>query len=338
LSNEIKCSSEDDDIADFMDAINSPDMSTSPSYGKVQRAMSKAEIAVNGAQTGMPTQWARHGAGYAPTRPTVETIPSGCYDIVCDNDGTIFCSPMLEPTGLVLELPEMRSEHVVKTVERFWESENDYKIGNEFVHGGAAYRCGIMLYGPPGTGKTVTIRIVGDKLSERGGVVFHSTLHPMQINHFLTSFRRIEPDRKCVVIMEDIDSAIQQWGEAPYLQMLDGAQSINNCMFLVTTNYPEKLDPRIYNRPGRLSHVIKIGLPGKEARRAFLSALLKNKRDLEELVAKTDGFSIDHISALVSGIYREHKDLNEEIVRLRSLFRIPNAGVEGPTIGLGLGK
>src|SRR5690606_38395846 len=52
--------------------------------------------------------------------------------------------------GLLLELPEMRSEEVINIVENFWNSEKDYKEGNQFVIGGATYKAGIMLYGPPG--------------------------------------------------------------------------------------------------------------------------------------------------------------------------------------------
>lgn len=281
------------------------------------------------ARPGAPSQWAIYGPGYKATTPTISELAPGCYDIMPSDQGP-FAAPALPPSGLLLELPEMRSEHVIQLVERFWNSEKDYKEGNEFIRGGAAYRCGIMLYGAPGTGKSCTIKLVSKKLIERGGTVFYSDLHPQAVQNFLGDFARIERNRKCVVILEDFDSLIQSYGEACYLQMLDSGKTVDNIMFIATTNYPERLDPRIYNRPGRFSHIVKIGLPSAPARRAYLKAVLKNHRDVETIVEMTEGFSIDHLSALISGVYREKKDLHDEIARLRTLFKVPKAGEQGP--------
>jgi SpoVK/Ycf46/Vps4 family AAA+-type ATPase len=192
-----------------------------------------------------------------------------------------------------------------------------------------------MIFGPPGSGKSCTIKIVSNKLVERGGTVFFASGHPGSVSSFLTDFCRVEPDRKCIVILEDIDSLIHNFGEAAYLEMLDSAKTINNVLFIATTNYPELLDARIYNRPGRFSHVIKIGLPGEAARRAYLQAILKNHRDVEEIVESSDGFTIDHITALINAVYREKKDLKTEIKRLRTLFKVPKAD-EKRQIGIGV--
>lgn len=271
---------------------------------------------------GQPTQYSLYGAGYKPTTSTIVTLPAGCYDIQADSNG-VFAVPALKPSGLLLELPEMRSEHVIKLVETFWDSEKDYKEGNEFVVGGATYKCGVMIYGPPGTGKSCTIKIVCNKLVDRDGTVFFASVHPSIVMNFLTDFSRIEKDRKCIVILEDIDSLIQNYGESNYLEMLDSAKTIDNVLFIATTNYPHKLDPRIYNRPGRFSHVVKIGLPSAAAREAYLKAILKNHRDVKFIVEKSEGFTIDHLTAVVNAVYREKKDLSQEIERLRTLFKIP---------------
>jgi len=276
---------------------------------------------------GQPTQYSQYGPGFKPTTDTIPSLKSGVYDIDYDDNG-VFVTPTLPPSGLLLELPEMRSEAVISVIQQFWDSEKDYKEGNEFVKGGAQYKAGIMLYGPPGSGKTSTIKIVCKKLIERDGVVFHCSRNPSLALNFLTSFARIEKDRKCIVIFEDIDSLIDVYGESGYLEILDSAKSIDNVMFIATTNYPEKLDPRIYNRPGRFSHVIKIGLPTKDARRAFLQAVLKDHRDVELIVRESDGFTVDHLASLINGVYREKKELSGELQRLRNLFKIPKSGNE----------
>lgn len=280
-----------------------------------------------GQPVGQPTQYALHGPGYLPTTTTVPVLPAGCFDIASDNHG-IFAIPAPPPAGLLLELPEMRSEHVLSLMETFWESESDYKDGNEFVIGGAAFKAGMMLYGPPGSGKSSTIKLANKKLIERGGTVFYASLHPQGVSTFLNAFNRIEPNRKCIVILEDFDSLIDHYGEAGYLEMLDSAKSIDNVLFIATTNYPDRLDPRVYNRPGRFSHVIKIGLPGELAREAYLKAILKNHRDVAYIVENSKGFTIDHLTSLVNGVYREKKELKTEIARLRTLFSVPKSDNE----------
>lgn len=282
---------------------------------------------------GQPTQYAMYGSGYTATTPTVSKLPPGCYDIHADSK-CIYVTPALKPSGILLELPEMRSDDVIRIVETFWNSEDDYKIGNEFVIGGAAFKAGIMIYGPPGSGKSCTIKLVSKRLVERGGMVFYASGSPSSISSFLADFARVESDRKSIVILEDFDSLISRYGEAEYLEILDSAKTINNVLFIATTNYPERLDPRVYNRPGRFSHVIKIGLPTPKAREAYLKNILKNHRDVEEIVSKTDKFTIDHLTALINAVYREKKDLHNEIERLKTLFKVPKS--EDRPLGIGV--
>lgn len=277
---------------------------------------------------GVVSQYSLYREGYKPTTATVPKLRSGCYDIKEDQNGH-FIVPSLPPSGLLLELPEMRSDAVLQVVETFWNSEKDYKEGNEFVIGGATFKSGLMIYGPPGSGKSCTIKLVSRKIIERGGIVFYPS-NPYIATSLLTDFSKIEPDRKSVVILEDIDSLIEEYGESVYLEMLDSAKTINNVLFIATTNYPDKLDPRIYNRPGRFSHVIKIGLPTPKMREAYLKAILKNHRDVDYIVQHSEGFTIDHLTALVNSTYREKKELKEEIERLRTLFKVPKSGNEKP--------
>lgn len=317
-----------DDVKEFVEQVKQDMDHARKQIGSIPQALqgyANSEYAEERQKApGDVTQYQLYGPGYKPANSTVKTLPPGCYDVTADQNG-MFVVPTAKPTGLLLNLPEMRSDHVIQIVENFWNSEKDYKEGNEFVVGGAAFKAGIMLYGPPGTGKSCTIKIVCNKLVERGGTVFFSSGRPEITMAFLEDFAKVERDRKCIVILEDVDSLIRNFGESAYLEMLDSARSIDNVLFIATTNYPDRLDPRIYNRPGRFSHVVKIGLPGPAAREAYLKAILKNHRDVEYIVNNTKNFSIDHLTALTNAVYREKKDLAKEIERLRTLFRVPKA-------------
>lgn len=327
-----------DEIKDAEDFVSAGDSGSSPSVGNSRRSRYDLDNDDDGREKrvkpGKPSQYSLYGPGYKATTPTVGSLDPGQYDIEMDNNG-VFVTPSAPPTGLLLELPEMRSEEIVNIVENFWESEKDYKEGNDFVRGGASYKSGIMIYGPPGTGKSCTIKIISKRLIERGGIVLYANISPVAVQKFLLDFRQIEPKRKCIVILEDIDTLIENYGEYTYLEMLDSAKSIDNVLFIATTNYPERLDARIYNRPGRFSSVVKVGLPGAKAREAFLKAILKKHDDVEYIVENSKGFSIDHLSALINAVYREDKDMDIELARLRVLFKIPK-GTEEKVMGIGL--
>lgn len=326
--------SEIDDAQDFLEAAGKFDDSPKPSHGLMAKTADQAPEEANNERVvpGKPVQYALFRDGYIPTTATVKTLPPACYEIESSNVGT-YVSPMLGKAGLLLDLPEMRSNDVISIIENFWNSESDYKDGNEFVVGGARFSTGIMIYGPPGGGKSCTIEIASRKLIERAGTVFYSSTHPSSTMDFLKNFSLVERDRKSIVVLEDIDTQINRYSESGFLELLDSAKTINNVCFIATTNYPERLDPRIYNRPGRFSHVIKIGLPSAVTREAYLKAILKNHRDVTQIVDKSEGFTIDHLTALINAVYREKKDLNSEIKRLRTLFKMPKSG-ERTSIGI----
>lgn len=297
-----------------------------PGLNRQEYAEEKASL------KGATVQYAAYKNGYAATSHTISNLPPGVYDLASDS-ACVYVVPSLPPSGLLLELPEMSSEIVLNQVTTFWNSEKDYKEGNEFVVGGTMFKAGIMIYGPPGSGKSCTIKLVTKKIVEKGGIAFYGK-HPFELSDFLTSFAKIENERKSVVVLEDIDSLIDSYGEAGYLEILDSAKTINNVLFIATTNYPEKLDPRVYNRPGRFSHVIKIGLPSAKTREAYLKAILKNHRDIAEIVDNSQGFTIDHLTALINAVYREKKELKSEIKRLRTLFNVPKA--DDKQLGIGI--
>lgn len=288
-----------------------------------------------GMAEGKLVQYSANGEGYTPTPKTIGALPGGIYSIEHINHLLTYI-PRNVKTDKLMRLPDSRSDEVIGRIKKFWTLKDEFANGNEKAEGGYLHKLGIMLFGPPGSGKTSTVKFIMEDIIQRGGIVILGDGHPATLASGLKSFRSVEPERPVVVVFEDFDELVAKYSESPYLSMLDGEDSIDNSLFMATTNYPSRLDPRMYNRPGRFSDVIKIGMPSEEARRIYLNTKLKDKSDVDKIIPMTENFSLDHLKALILGVYFEGRDLDGEIKRLKTLFRPPkDDNNEGKGMGIG---
>lgn len=271
---------------------------------------------------GKLVQYAYNGEGFSPTSSTIKKLKPGVYSTENVNHRLTFV-PRRISTDNLIRLPDSKSDSVINRIKNFWELKDQYKNGNAKIKGGYMHKKGFMLFGPPGSGKTSTVKFIMHDIIERGGIVLLADGHPGTLAEGLLALRSIESDKPVVVVFEDFDELIHKYSEAQYLAILDGEASIDRALFIATTNYPSRFDPRMYNRPGRFSDVIKIGMPSPEARKMYLEYQLRDHSIVPEIVDKTEGFSLDHLKALVLGVFLEGNDLDAEIKRLKTLFRPP---------------
>src|SRR5258707_7883419 len=87
----------------------------------------------------------------------------------------------------------------------------------------------------------------------------------------MRKFRDVERQRPMVCVFEDIDAIIEQNGDSDLLQWLDGNHQVDKAVNLATTNYPEKLDPRIISRPRRFDRILRIDAPDARMREAHFA-------------------------------------------------------------------
>jgi len=277
-------------------------------------------------------QYTLFGPGFLPSGKSVPALPPGIYELVDHNDHMIFAPSQVVSDDL-LRLPDSRSEMVVQEIETFWTLKERFKTY------GFTHKRGYLLFGPPGSGKTSTIKIVMNEMVKAGGIVLMMTVSPSLFIHLLHKLRQVEPDRPVVVIMEDVDTIISNFGESEVLSLLDGEASIDNCVFLATTNYPDRLDGRVVNRPSRFDRVVKIGLPNAEARKVYLRSRLPKMDDLElqTWVDSTKEFSIAHIKELIVGVCCFGNPFDREVDRLKKMSVVPSSEDSG-TVGFASSK
>lgn len=267
------------------------------------------------------TQWATSdGVNFMPTATTKEQLTPGTYDIrFNETNGLYFEKVPVVTTGL-LRFPETNSDKIVVEIQKFWERE---QIFRDY---GLHYKRGLVLYGPPGSGKSCTIQLVMQDVIERGGVVINFTV-PNLFLQGVRKLREIQPSTPVIVLMEDLDSILEEFSESEVLNVLDGVNQIDKVVYLATTNYPERLGDRIINRPSRFDKRFKIGSPNEESRRLYLNHIIGGEEkvkelsiDLDKWVEDTEDFSLAHLKELFVAVVilgEDYDNALETLVKMK---------------------
>lgn len=249
--------------------------------------------------------------------PTAEpSLKPGFYSCNMSQRGP-FLERMRLRTDNLLELPDPVCEMLLAEFVKFWQAAKEAKFSGL----GLTTKRGLILWGPPGSGKTSAVaRMAQHMITALGGVVLMAS-DPDTTALCLHMLRKIEPDRPLIVVYEDLDALVQRFGEARYLAMLDGELQISGVVNVATTNYPEHLDPRFVDRPGRFDRVTFVGMPQEDARRAYFAAkapgVAENVRD--RWVAATNGWSIAHLRELIVASQVLGEDEEKIIARLNEM-------------------
>jgi hypothetical protein len=162
---------------------------------------------------------------------------------------------------------------------------------------GRGTRHGVLLHGPPGVGKTLVTRYVARACP--GVTVLLLTAYSLQLIRAACRLARLLAPS--LVVLEDVDliASDRRHQDNPLLHELmdemDGLGNNPDCIFLLTTNRPEALEPALATRPGRVDQAIFFPLPDRVCRQrlfALMSRGLDVKDiDLEPWLDRTDGAS-----------------------------------------------
>lgn len=210
----------------------------------------------------------------------------------------------------------------LKDKDKIVEDLEKYKASTEkYAQLGVAHKRGYLLHGKPGNGKSSLIYAIAKYLKYD---IYSFDLSNMSSNNFSKAMRNI-PDYS-VIVFEDFDSFFkgrEPQGElkitfSTILNSLSGVADKDNCIFIITTNHGETLDPALI-RPGRCDMQFEIQNPTKEIQEEFLSEVYDTPVKLEKFVdlsfSKLQGLAIANIEDLdtcLQQLYNYTEDVTEQ--------------------------
>lgn len=266
-------------------------------------------------KAGAYNMWSKKGPCFTPSEGAVECLEPGLYGVTPTVDQVMLVKKEVQTDDLMVWQDSPTSQ-VLADIEKFWTREQAFR------RLGCLWKRGIMLHGPPGSGKTSILNLVTKTIVDRGGVGLMCQ-HPGLCALGLDMLRGIEKERPVVVLLEDLD-AIAQHYESNLLALLDGELQVDNVVFLATTNYPQKLDPRIVNRPSRFDLILEVGMPAARIRRQYfeerMAELFQDPAKVKKWVDATDGFSIAHLKELVIAVEVFDLPFDRAVQRMRDMI------------------
>lgn len=254
------------------------------------------------AETETVSQWSDMDGKIIPVSNTFPRLERGYYSIHFSNQiGMYFTKEKIELNKLY-RLPNAATDLILDDISKFWTLEDTYKKYHR------VFRRNYLLYSAPGTGKTSLINLMCEELINiYDGLVFSLSTEE-EVENFPSAvkrIRKIEPDRKIIAIIEDIDAFTQASNRLNtlLLNILDGNLKLSGLVTIATTNHIEYLEERYTNRPSRFDRVVEFPLPNAESRKMFIEKTVLpedlEKIDIDDWVAKTEGMTIDHINELI---------------------------------------
>lgn len=169
------------------------------------------------------------------------------------------------------------------------------------------WKRGILFIGSPGNGKTHTVKALINQMQQPCLYVksFKSE-YATDSDNMRKVFNQARQSAPCTLVLEDIDSLLNDENRSFFLNELDGFAANQGIVTIATTNHPERLDSAISDRPSRFDRKYHFDLPAIPEREAYITlwndklktAMGLSEQGVSQLVVLTEGFSFAYLKEL----------------------------------------
>lgn len=126
---------------------------------------------------------------------------------------------------------------------------------DKFIDYNIIRKLGLLLHGEPGTMKTSFCKYITNKLIKNNEAIIVQGSSFYSIRLFY-NYVRANQDTIVVVMIDELDSFLDLFGDRDLLEFMDGVEPIDNVLFLATTNKLNEI-PDCFLRPSRYKFVIQ---------------------------------------------------------------------------------
>jgi hypothetical protein len=259
---------------------------------------------------------------------SVDSIPAGLYTLCYSQMSGYGVAKMPYNKEEFITLQSSPHDKILEGIKKFWANKETYKKY------GLTPKRGIILFGDPGCGKTSCIYLLVEEIKKQNGIAVYFN-NPDNWIEVARMIRKIEKDRPLLCIIEDLDLVVQKFGEETFLNFLDGLNSVENVVYVATTNHINNISDRIKNRPSRFDQLYKLEKPkAVDIEAYFTHKVLEEDRelyDIKKLAKDCKDFSMAHLRETFISLYIMKADYDETIKRLKN-----KKIADTPTIGFGI--
>ncbi len=192
-------------------------------------------------------------------------------------------------------------QEIFEDLKQFFAARETYEMHD------VPWKRGLLFVGPPGNGKTHTVKAIINTLAQP--CLYIKSFHHKYITdeeNIHTVFDQARKSAPCILVMEDLDSLLNDANRSFFLNELDGFAANIGVILIATTNHPERLDPAILDRPSRFDRKYPFDLPALPERLDYIAmwnnslqpALRLSEDGVTKLANAIDGFSFAYLKEL----------------------------------------